>query len=616
MPHDTRPIALLQQAVQARQQGQLDTALGLVQACLRQQPEHPDALHLMGDLALARGDPDAALAWLERSLAARPDQPMAWSRLGDVLDQLARPADALAAYRRAVALEPRLAAAHYNVARLLHGAGDAAAANAALQRALDAAPAGHPLRVLALQLRALLQQTAGELPAALATLDAALALAPQRVALLHNRGALLNQLARPAEALASFDHAAALGLDVADLHYNRANSLQSLGRADEAVAAYRAALAREPLHALALYDLARLRWRRGDADFDAELQQAAAAYPGSALAPGIVGRLMLQADRPADAQQAFATACAIDGSQAGYFDGLGQALGRLGRHAEAVAAHRRAVALSPALPASHVGLAAACLQAGELAAAQAAAEAAVALDGHDQQSWATLGLAWRASADPRDDWLNDYAQHVQVYDLPAPPGYADMAAFNHALAGVLAGLHRDARAPIDQTLRQGSQTVGNLFDQRIALVGLLEQRLAEAIDRYLAHLATLPHDARHPLLSRLTRAWRFSDSWSSRLNSGGFHTRHVHPHGWISSCYYVALPPVMTAPADAGSQAGWISFGEPELTVPGRSLGPRRTVRPAVGRLVLFPSCMWHGTVPFEDPEPRLTIAFDVLPRP
>jgi Putative 2OG-Fe(II) oxygenase len=37
-------------------------------------------------------------------------------------------------------------------------------------------------------------------------------------------------------------------------------------------------------------------------------------------------------------------------------------------------------------------------------------------------------------------------------------------------------------------------------------------------------------------------------------------------------------------------------------------------VQPAPGRLVLFPSYMWHGTIPFHDAQPRTTIAFDVVP--
>ncbi len=37
-------------------------------------------------------------------------------------------------------------------------------------------------------------------------------------------------------------------------------------------------------------------------------------------------------------------------------------------------------------------------------------------------------------------------------------------------------------------------------------------------------------------------------------------------------------------------------------------------VKPPPGLLVLFPSYMWHGTVPFSGEAPRLTVAFDLIP--
>jgi hypothetical protein len=39
-------------------------------------------------------------------------------------------------------------------------------------------------------------------------------------------------------------------------------------------------------------------------------------------------------------------------------------------------------------------------------------------------------------------------------------------------------------------------------------------------------------------------------------------------------------------------------------------------VRPEPGMLVLFPSYMWHGTVPFSAREKRLSCAFDIVRRP
>jgi tetratricopeptide (TPR) repeat protein len=572
---------LLQQGLQARKEGRLAAAHAAFADVLKQQPDQPDALRL----------------------------------LADVSEDLGRPAEAEQCLRRATELRPDDAAAQYNRARLLRQLGEPAAAAQCLVQALNCRPQVPTLLAQTLQLQATLQEDAGQLELALATLEQALEGAPQRAALHHNRGVLLQRLARPAEALAAHDEALRLGLVAADAHYNRGNTLQSLGRQAEALDAYRTALARDPQHALALYDIARLRWRLGDAAFTVELDAAAAGAPGSALAHGIKGRLLLRAERYAEAAAAFAQAAALSDQTAGYFDGLGQALSRLGRFDEALGAHRRAVALAPRQAATHISHASSLLQAGQAAQAAQVAELAVRLDPLDQQAWAFLGLAWRASGDAREAWLNDYQSHVQAFDLAPPEAWADATAFNRALAAELEQLHTDAQAPVDQTLRHGSQTEGNIFDQGHPLVTQLRGRIAQAVDRYVAHLQALPRDDGHPLLGRVSARWRFTDSWSSRLRSSGFHTQHVHPHGWISSCYYAALPPSVARGGDPSNpQAGWITFGTPDIAVPGCDIDARRAEQPSVGRLVLFPSFMWHGTVPFADAQARLTLAFDVLP--
>jgi tetratricopeptide (TPR) repeat protein len=568
-----------------------------------------------GVLARQQGRLDAAASALAAALALAPQQAQIWAQLGEVREELGLLDGAETCFRQAATLRPDFAAAHYNQARLLRQRGEPEAAARSLNLALACPTAAPTLRAQVLQLLALLQDEAGQLETALATLDAALMVAPERAAIHHNRGVLLQRLARYPTALLAHDRALSLGLDAADAHYNRGNTLQSLGRSDEALAAYRSALEREPQHGLALFDIARLRWRQGDPAFTADLDAAAAAVPTSAVALGLKGRLLLRAERYADAAEAYQLATARADDAPGHFDGLGQALSRLGRHDEALAAHRRAVTLAPQQAATHIGHATSLLQAGQAVLAAQAAETAVRLAPLDQQAWATLSLAWRATGHPGASWLDDYAQHVQAYDLPPPDGWSDMPGFNRALAEALEAMHTDAQAPIDQTLRHGSQTMDNLFDQGHPLVEQLKGRISQAIDQYIAHLDSLPADDSHPLRGRTSPRWRYTDSWSSRLRSNGFHTNHVHGHGWISSCYYVALPPVMTAHADGPStRAGWITFGTPDISIPGCNLSPRRQVQPRVGRLVLFPSFMWHGTLPFTDTQPRLTIAFDVMP--
>ena len=594
---------------------------------LQMKPQESDSLALLLRPALQyrhAGRLDAAAGALAALLEHRPQQAPLWAHLGDVKEEQGLLTDAEACLRRAVELRPDFTAAHYNRARLLRQLGRLDEATVCLTQALSAAAVAAPLRAVAvtaplraqmLQLLALLQEDGGQLAAAVGTLDEALVAAPGRAALHHNRGVLLQRLSRSSEALAALQQAIDLGLQTPDAHYNLGNSLQSLGRTADALAAYRAALALEPQHALALYDIARLRWRLADPDFTAELDAASAAAPTSAVAPGIKGRLLLRAERFPEAAAAFARAAASADTVAGYFDGLGQTLSRQGHFDTALAAHRRAVELAPLQAATHISHASCLLQAGQHTLAAQVAETAVRLDPLDQHAWATLGLAWRATSHPGQHWLYDFAQHVQVYDLPPPEGWTDMATYCRALAVVLEAMHTDAQAPIDQTLRHGSQTMDNLFDQAHPLVEQLKGRIAQAVDRYIAHLDTLPPDDSHPVRGRTSPHWRFTDSWSSRLRSSGFHTHHVHAHGWISSCFYVALPPVMAQGARGETtREGWIAFGTPDIGIPGVDLAAQRHVCPQVGRLVLFPSCMWHGTLPFTDTQPRLTIAFDVVP--
>jgi predicted 2-oxoglutarate/Fe(II)-dependent dioxygenase YbiX len=160
----------------------------------------------------------------------------------------------------------------------------------------------------------------------------------------------------------------------------------------------------------------------------------------------------------------------------------------------------------------------------------------------------------------------------------------------------------------DQSVRGGTQTDGPLFNRIDPTIQKVRSAIARAVEAY--KLGLPPTDPRHPLLAhRRDRRVRFSGSWSVRLHGGGSHSNHVHPQGWISSALYVLLPPKQPNEAE---DAGWLTLGEPDAQLQ-LDLPPTRKIEPKAGQLVLFPSWMWHGTVPFSEGE-RLTVAFDVRP--
>ena len=221
---------------------------------------------------------------------------------------------------------------------------------------------------------------------------------------------------------------------------------------------------------------------------------------------------------------------------------------------------------------------------------------------HNAELWAYAATAWRMAGDPRSEWLERDERFVRVIDLTnaLPP--------LEQLADTLRALHLARGEYLDQSVRGGTQTDGPLFSRIDPVIRCLRAAVTSAVERHIAELP--PLDDAHPLLKhRRDRRVRFSGSWSVRLRSGGRHSNHVHPLGWISSALYGALPQWTAGEAD---NAGWLTLGEPDEKLR-LNLGPWCEIEPKPGQLVLFPSWMWHGTVPFTDGE-RLTVAFDVRP--
>jgi tetratricopeptide (TPR) repeat protein len=233
---------------------------------------------------------------------------------------------------------------------------------------------------------------------------------------------------------------------------------------------------------------------------------------------------------------------------------------------------------------------------------QAAALAEPLLDGPGAPFAAPyLSIAWRLLEDPRWDWLEGDERLVGVYDLAEYLPPLDL------LATRLRSLHKGSDAPLEQSLRGGTQTHSELFARIEPELRALRRAVVDAVGRHIDQLP--PPDPKHPTLGKARDALvRFSGSWSVRLRPGGHHINHIHPDGWLSSALYVALPP----PGVGDPHAGWLALGGQGGEI-GVDLLPIRLIEPKPGRLVLFPSTMLHRTLPFEAGE-RLTIAFDVAP--
>ena len=239
------------------------------------------------------------------------------------------------------------------------------------------------------------------------------------------------------------------------------------------------------------------------------------------------------------------------------------------------------------------------LQAGRPEEAGRVLEAAVRANPANLMIWAVLAVAWRLTGNPRYGWLCEQRGLYSICDLGL--GAAELS----RLAEVLRTLHSARFHPVGQSLRGGTQTRGSLLTRSEPEIAALAAVLGEAVRRHVGALP--PSDPHHPLLRHRNSNLAFGGSWSVRLADGGFHVAHVHPGGVMSSACYISLPQGL---GDDSAQEGWLEIGRPppELKV---DLPPIATVEPKPGRLVLFPSYVFHGTRPFRAGE-RLTVAFDV----
>ena len=213
--------------------------------------------------------------------------------------------------------------------------------------------------------------------------------------------------------------------------------------------------------------------------------------------------------------------------------------------------------------------------------------------------WPYLSLAWRLQGDERAEWLDRPGTLIRSFDSGFSP--AELT----ELAELLRGLHTAAEPYLEQSVRHGTQTDRSVLLRHEAPLQQAKARLLAMIRDYVAGLP--PPDPAHPLLSAPRGDLLVAGSWSVRLTRQGHNVPHTHALGWLSTAFYIALP---DANQLGPPPAGYIAFGTPPPEL-GLALEPYCTIAPAPGRLAVFPSTMWHSTVPFAAGE-RLVIAFDI----
>ena len=302
--------ALLQDGLGRHQAGRLDEAAARYRQALKQDPENPDALHLLGLIEHQRGASARAVELIGRALARDPKSAVYHGNMGAALRALGRAADALDHIRRAVALDPGDVEMRVRLGDALDASGQTAAAGDAYREALRRDP------------------------------DSADA-----------HGALAALLARTGDAAGAVQHAArALEIEPVSpvAHNNLAGALIAARRHDEAVATLRKAVALAPGYAEAWINLGvLLRTLQRPSESEEALRRGLALKPGDANGWETLGLALEDQDRLEEAIEMFGRSIAADPRRPNAYNNMGLSCRRMGRRDDAIRCYGDALRADP-----------------------------------------------------------------------------------------------------------------------------------------------------------------------------------------------------------------------------------------------------------------------------
>lgn len=415
----------------------------------------------------------------------------------------------------------------------------------------------------------------GRLRHAEAACRQALRVDPNQPTALNLLGTLARQAGRRDAAIELFRRAIAVVPDYADAHYNLANALREKGDIAGALEAYGEAIELRP-------DMP--GWHNN------------------------LGVALLSSGDAGQAEDSFQRAVELKPDYADAFNNLGNSLLKQEKLHEAVGAYQQAVALQPDFGGALANLGGALIKAGRTAEALAPLDRLLARERQHIRAVAYKAIALRELGRHQEaDVLEDTDKLVGSARPPAPPGFADIAAFNRQLIAEIRAhptLTRDWD-PYQRAARRGAVAI-DLLAHKSPAIAALETMVRGAIDAFAARL---PDDPTHPFLCRKPRNYSLI-MWANILAEEGHQAAHIHNLGWLSGVYYPWIPPSVRA--DDPRHAGWIEFGRLGYDMPCRFEPRTRAIMPENGLILMFPSYFWHHTIPFHDAPERISVAFDV----
>lgn len=190
----------IEQAVALYQAGNFEGARVIYEKVLQQEPNHHDALHLLGLVYFSLKNYQQALIFIAKAISNYSNQASFHSNLGSVLHKLDRNSEALESCDQAIRLDPKLASAHMN--------------------------------------RGVVLRRLGRYEEALVSYTNSINLDPNDFKVFNNCGNALRDIGQYDQALAMYDHAISVSPHSAEPFMDRGNVLTDMRLMSKAVASY------------------------------------------------------------------------------------------------------------------------------------------------------------------------------------------------------------------------------------------------------------------------------------------------------------------------------------------------------------------------------------------
>ncbi len=337
--------ALYARAHRAHAQGHKAEAARLYQSVLSLSPDHPDALHYLGMLAMESGRVDMAYAMVKRSLELKPREADYWANAALIEQAAQRPEAAMAAYRESIRLSPEDAERHLLLGSLLLMHGHVDEAMTSLTQATVRAPGvGQAWFLLG---NACMKSRPVAYDAAVGHYRKALKLMPKNVPLRTSLATALAMTQQREEALKILIEATEIEPDNVGIWSNLGRYWLDAGEAEKAVDCYRQVVTRYPDLPSAQVELGMALKTKGDfAQAQTCFARALELEPANikALASVIESRRFDRLDDPdlCNAMMRADEAAESDENVPGLCFALGKSLDRLGAFEQAFACYARA----------------------------------------------------------------------------------------------------------------------------------------------------------------------------------------------------------------------------------------------------------------------------------